>query len=121
MHGLFATQERFSVFRNTVLTALLFVLTYAASFYFRIYVVDTPVSGEGGNALLGALRQGVLWGQLYGVWGLLSLASGFLALLLRVRWVVYLWSFLTAMALCNYNGDLGTIGLALGFLRIVRF
>jgi len=109
------------VSRNTVLTALLFALTYTASFYFRIYVVDTPISGEGGNALLGALRQGVLWGQLYSAWGLASLVCGLGALLLPGRALVHLWSFFTAMALSNYNGDLGTIGLALGFLRIVRF
>lgn len=107
--------------RNTLFAALLFVLTYAGSFYFRIYVVDTPVSGEGGDVLLGALRQGVLWGQLYGVWGLMSLASGLLALFAGGRAVVFLWSFLTAMALSNYNGDLGAVGFVLGFLRLVRF
>lgn len=107
--------------RNTLFAALLFVLTYVASFYFRIYVVDTPVGGEAGNALLGFLRQGVLWGQLYGVWGLLSLASGLLALFLGARAFVYLWSVLTAMALSNYNGDLGAVGFVLGSLRLVRF
>ena len=107
--------------RNAVLTAILFALTYAASFYFRIYVVDTPVSGEEGNALLGALRQGLLFGQLHGIWGAVSLVSGLLALLVGGRAVVFLWSFFTAMALANYNGDLGAIGFVLGFLRLVRF
>jgi len=109
------------VTRNTIFAVLLFALTYTASFYFRAYVVDTPVSGEAGNVFLGALRQGVLWGQLYGVWGLLSLASGLAAILFGGRTFVFLWSVLTAMALSNYNGDLGAIGFVLGFLRIVRF
>ena len=107
--------------RNTVFTAIIFALTYAASFYFRIYVVDTPVSGEGGNALLDVLRQGVLFGQLHGIWGALSLISGLLALFAGGRAVVFFWSFITAMALSNYNGDLGAIGFVLGFLRLVRF
>jgi len=100
---------------------LLFALTYAASFYFRIYVVDTPVSGEGGSALLGAMRQAVLFGQLHGLWGGVSLVSGLVALLLRGRMALYFWSVFTALALSNYNGDLGVIGLALGALRLVRF
>ena len=107
--------------RNTVIAALLFVLTYTASFYFRIYVVDTPVTGAESDLLLAALRRGVLWGQLSGAWGLSSLASGAAALLFGGRALVFLWSFLTAMALCNYNVDLGAIGFVLGFLRIVRF
>ena len=106
--------------RNTFFAALIFALTYTASFYFRIYVVDTPVSGAGGDVLLMALRQGVLWGQLSGAWGLSSLAAGLLALLFGGRALVFLWSALTAMALCNYNVDLGAIGLVLGILRIVR-
>jgi len=109
------------VSRNTILTALLFALTYVGSFYFRIYVVDTPVSGAGGNALLMAARQAVLWGQLSGAWGLGSLFAGGLALFVGGRALVLLWSFFTAMALCNYNVDLGAIGFVLGFLRIVRF
>jgi hypothetical protein len=109
------------VSRNAVLTAIIFALTYAASFYFRIYVVDTPVSGEAGNALLGAMRQGVLFGQLNNLWGAVSLISGLLALFAGGRTVVFLWSFFTAMALANYNGDLGAIGFVLGLLRLVRF
>jgi len=109
------------VSRNTLLTALIFAATYVGSFYFRIYVVDTPVGAGGGDPLMLALRQGVLWGQLSGAWGLSSLASGALALFLGGRALVFLWSFLTAMALCNYNVDLGAIGFVLGFLRIVRF
>jgi len=58
--------------RNIFYAAALFALTYAASFYFRIYVVDTPVGGAGGNAVTSALRQGVLWGQLNGAWGWLA-------------------------------------------------
>ena len=107
--------------RNTIFTALLFALTYVGGFYFRIYVVDTPVGGEGGNVLLMGLRQAVLWGQLSGAWGLGSLLGGGLALFFGGRALVLLWSFLTAMALCNYNVDLGAIGFVLGFLRIVRF
>lgn len=106
---------------NIVLTALVFALTYVGSFYFRIYVVDTPVSGAGGHALLMAARQAVLWGQLSGAWGLGSLAAGLLALFFGGRALVLLWSFFTAMALCNYNVDLGAIGFVLGFLRLVRF
>ena len=107
--------------RNIFFAACLFALTYVASFYFRIYVVDTPVGGAGGDVLLAALRQAVLWGQLSGAWGLLSLASGVLALFFGGRALVLSWSALTAMALCNYNVDLGAIGFVLGFLRIVRF
>jgi hypothetical protein len=107
--------------RKTLLVALVFALTYVGGFYFRIYVVDTPVGGEGGNALLLGLRQAVLWGQLSGAWGLGSLGAGLLALRLGGLGPVLLWSFLTAMALCNYNVDLGAIGFVLGFLRIVRF
>ena len=107
--------------RNTLIAALIFAATYVGSFYFRIYVVDTPVGADGGNAVLMALRQGVLWGQLSGAWGLASLAGGAAALLLGGRALVFLWSFFTAMALCNYNVDLGAIGFVLGFLRIVRF
>jgi len=108
------------VSRNTIIAALLFALTYVASFYFRIYVVDTPVSGEGGTVLLASLRQAVLWGQLSGAWGLASMAAGAGALLLSGRWLVFAWSFFTAMALCNYNVDFGAIGFVLGFLRLVR-
>lgn len=107
--------------RNTFLAALLFALTYAASFYFRIYVVDTPVGAGDSGVLLGALRQAVLWGQLNNAWGLASLVSGALLLFCGSRALVFLWSLLTAMALCNYNVDLGAIGLVLGFLRVVRF
>lgn len=106
--------------RNALFVVLLFALTYAASFYFRIYVVDTPVSGEAGDAFLAALRQGVLWGQLSGAWGFASLAAGLAALLLPGRAAVYCWSALTALALANYNGDLGCVGLALGVLRLAR-
>lgn len=109
------------VSRNTLLAALIFALTYAGSFYFRIYVVDTPVGPGGGDALLMGLRQAVLWGQLSGAWGLSSLFAGALALFFGGRALVFLWSFCTAMALCNYNVDLGAIGFVLGFLRIVRF
>jgi hypothetical protein len=108
------------VSRNTILAALVFALTYVGSFYFRIYVVDTPVSGAGDNALWVALRQAMLWGQLSGAWGIGSLLAGAAALFLGGRPLVLLWSFLTAMALCNYNVDLGAIGFVLGFLRIVR-
>jgi hypothetical protein len=121
MHGLSVTQTRSPVSRNAIFAVLLFALAYAAGFYFRIYVVDTPVSGEDGGALLGALRGGVLYGQLHGLWGWASLASGLAALLLGGRGVVYFWSAITALALSNYNGDLGVIGLALGALRLVRF
>ncbi|MDR3641607.1 MAG: hypothetical protein P4L39_09830 [Humidesulfovibrio sp.] len=107
--------------RNAVYAVFVFALAYAASFYFRIYVVDTPVSGAAGNVLLDALRQGVLFCQLNGVWGGLGLASGLLALFAGGKAVVYLWSILTALALANYNGDLGVIGLALGLLRLARF
>ena len=107
--------------RNFVFTAILFALTYAAGFYFRIYVVDTPVSGAAGNAVLDALRQGVLFGQLHSIWGWLSLAAGALALLVPGRAAVWLWSVLTAAALVNYNGDLGAVGFALGALRLARF
>ncbi|PKN07269.1 MAG: hypothetical protein CVU73_13520 [Deltaproteobacteria bacterium HGW-Deltaproteobacteria-8] len=62
----------------------------------------------------------MLWGQLFDVWGMASLASGLLALFLGGRALVFLWSLLTAMALCNYNVDLGSIGLVLGVLRVVR-
>lgn len=106
--------------RNIMLVILLFAATYAASFYFRIYVVDTPVTGEGGSALLAALRQGVLYGQLHGLWGAASLAAGLFALFLRGRKSMYLWAALTALALSNYNGDLGVVGLALGALRLPR-
>ena len=106
--------------RNIFYAAALFALTYAASFYFRIYVVDTPVGGAGGNAVTSALRQGVLWGQLNGAWGLACLASGVVTLLVRGRALVFVWAVLTAMALSNYNGDYGVIGLALGLLRLVR-
>jgi hypothetical protein len=109
------------VSRNAVFAVLAFALAYAASFYFRIYVVDTPVSGEAGNVLLGALRQGVLFCQLNSIWGGLGLASGLLALFTSGKAVVYLWSLFTALALANYNGDLGVIGLALGLLRLARF
>jgi hypothetical protein len=108
------------VSRNFVLTAIIFALTYALGFYFRIYVVDTPVGGEGGNALLAMLRQGVLFGQLNGLWGMASLASGLLALFAPGRAVVFLWGLFTALALVNYNGDLGAIGFALGALRLAR-
>jgi hypothetical protein len=108
------------VSRNTIFAACLFALTYAASFYFRIYVVDTPVGAGEIGVLSAALRQGVLWGQLSGAWGLLSLASGALALFFGGRALVFFWSALTAMALCNYNVDLGAIGFVLGFLRVVR-
>jgi hypothetical protein len=108
------------VSRNTVLVALLFALTYVGCFYFRIYMVDTPADTVSGNALLAALRQGLLWGQLYDAWGLASLVAGVLALFVGGRPLVFLWSFLTAMALCNYNVDLGSIGLVLGILRVVR-
>ncbi|OIO01508.1 MAG: hypothetical protein AUJ49_07530 [Desulfovibrionaceae bacterium CG1_02_65_16] len=107
--------------RNFVLTAILFALTYAAGFYFRIYVVDTPVSGAAGDAVLDALRQGVLFAQLHSIWGWLSLVAGVLALLLPGRAVVHVWSVLTAAALVNYNGDLGAVGFALGVLRLARF
>lgn len=107
--------------RNTILTVLVFALTYVGSFYFRIYVVDTPVGGEGGSAVLLALRQAVLWGQLSGAWGYGSLVAGLAALFLGGLGPVLLWSALTAMALCNYNVDLGAIGFVLGFLRMVRF
>ncbi len=106
--------------RKTLLAAGLFFLTYVACFYFRIYVVDTPVGADDSGPLLTALRQGVLWGQLYDAWGLASLASGLLALFAGGAATVLFWSFLTAMALCNYNVDLGAIGLVLGILRIVR-
>jgi len=109
------------VSRNAFFVVLLFALTYAASFYFRIYAVDTPVSGEGGSVVLGAMRQGVLFGQLHGLWGGVSLASGLAALFLGGRYALYFWSVCTALALSNYNGDLGVIGLALGVLRLVRF
>jgi len=108
------------VSRNAFLTALIFALTYAASFYFRIYVVDTPVGAQDSGAVLSALRQGVLWAQLYDAWGLASLASGALLLIFGGRALAFLWSLLTAMALCNYNVDMGSIGLVLGFLRVVR-
>lgn len=107
--------------KNTIIAALLFAAFYVGSFYFRIYVVDTPVGVDGGNALVMALRQGVLFGQLHGAWGMASLAAGAAALLFGGRVLVYSWSALTAMALCNYNVDLGAIGFVLGFLRIVRF
>lgn len=107
--------------RNTVIAALLFALTYAASFYFRIYVVDMPVGAQGFGPYMAPLRQLVLWGQLSGAWGLSSLASGLLALIFGGRALVFAWSALTAMALCNYNVDMGAIGFVLGFLRIVRF
>lgn len=106
--------------RNTIFAVLAFALTYVASFYFRIYVVDTPVSGEGGDVLLSALRQAVLFGQLKGLWGIASLVSGALALFVGGRATVLLWSAMTAMALSNYNGDLGVVGFVLGFLRLVR-
>lgn len=108
------------VSRNTFIAALLFALTYVASFYFRIYVVDTPVGGAGGNMLLSGLRQAVLWAQLSGAWGMASMLSGAASLLLGSRAWVFAWSFLTAMALCNYNVDFGAIGFVLGFLRLVR-
>ncbi|MBU1229097.1 MAG: hypothetical protein KKA55_01075 [Proteobacteria bacterium] len=106
--------------RKTLLAAALFALTYVGCFYFRIYVVDTPVGAGGGDALLMALRQGVLWGQLHDAWGLSSLLFGALTLLVSGQALVLLWSFCTAMALCNYNVDLGAIGFVLGFLRLVR-
>lgn len=106
--------------RNTLLAACIFGLTYVGCFYFRIYVVDTPVGAAESGVLLMALRKAVLWGQLYDAWGLASLASGLLVLFLGGRALVYLWSLLTAMALCNYNVDLGAIGLVLGLMRIVR-
>jgi hypothetical protein len=108
------------VSRNTLLAASIFILTYVSCFYFRIYVVDTPVGAADSGPLLAALRQGVLWGQLFDVWGLASLVSGLLALFFGGAALVFLWSLLTAMALCNYNVDLGAIGLVLGILRIVR-
>lgn len=106
--------------RKFVLTAILFALTYAAGFYFRIYVVDTPVSGEGGNALLEAVRQGVLFGQLNSLWGAASLVAGLLALFAPGRGWAFLWAVCTPLALANYNGDLGVIGFALGALRMAR-
>jgi len=54
------------------------------------------------------------------VWGLLSLGAGFWALLRGGIYGVLSWAFFTAMALSNYNGDLGTIGMVLGILRLVR-
>lgn len=106
--------------RKTLLAACIFCLTYVGCFYFRIYVVDTPVGAAESGVLVTALRQGVLWGQLFDAWGLASLVSGVLVLFLGGQALVYLWSLLTAMALCNYNVDLGAIGLVLGILRIVR-
>ena len=106
--------------RNTLLAACIFLLTYAGCFYFRIYVVDTPVDAGSSGVFLAAVRQGVLFGQLFDLWGMASLASGLLALFYGGRALVCLWSLLTAMALCNYNVDLGSIGLVLGILRVVR-
>ena len=114
-------EEAPPVSRNTLIAALIFAAAYVGSFYFRIYVVDTPVGADGGNAVLMALRQGVLFGQLSGGWGMARLAAGAAALLFGGRALVFAWSALTAMALCNYNVDLGAIGFVLGFLRIVRF
>ncbi len=108
------------VSRKTLLAACIFLLTYVGCFYFRIYVVDTPIGAGDSGPLVAALRQGVLWGQLNSGWGISSLASGLLALFFGGSALVYLWSFLTALALCNYNVDLGAIGLVLGILRIVR-
>jgi len=108
------------VSRKTLLATCIFLLTYVGCFYFRIYVVDTPVGAGNDGPLLLALRQGVLWGQLFDVWGMASFASGLLALFFGGSALVYLWSLLTAMALCNYNVDLGSIGLVLGILRVVR-
>jgi len=108
------------VSRNMFAVAALFVLTYIASFYFRIYVVDTPVGVEASGALASAMRQAVLWGQLNMVWGAASLAAGALAFLLGGRALVCAWSTLTALALSNYNVDLGAMGLVLGMLRVVR-
>lgn len=107
--------------RKSLLAAAVFALSYAAAFFLRIYVVDTPVSGAQENAVLGYLRQGVLVCQLDSVWGGLSLASGVAALFSPWRWTVYAWGVLTALALANYNGDLGVVGLALGLLRLARF
>jgi hypothetical protein len=98
----------------------LFALFYAASFYFRIYVVDTPLGVQGFGPVAAALRQAVLWGQLHSVLGAASLAAGALAFLLGGRALVWAWSALTAVALSNYNVDLGSMGLALGLLRVVR-
>jgi hypothetical protein len=120
MHGLTATPARFSVSRNVLLVILAFAATYAAGFFLRIYVVDTPVSGEGGSAALMALRQGVLFGQLHSLWGGASLAAGLFALFFRGRASMYPWAVLTALALTNYNGDLGVVGLALGLVRLPR-
>lgn len=106
--------------RSLIIAAALFALTYTASFYFRIYVVDTPVGGEGGSALLAAARQAVLWGQLSGAWGVACLAAGALAFFFGGRALVCLWSALCAMALSNYNVDLGVLGLVLGILRLAR-
>lgn len=106
--------------RNTLLAACIFLVTYVGCFYFRIYVVDTPVGAGDSGLFVAGLRQGVLWGQLHDAWGLASLVSGLLALFLGGKALVFLWSLLTAMALCNYNVDLGAIGLVLGILRIVR-
>jgi len=108
------------VSRSVIIAAVLFALVYTGSFYFRIYVVDTPVGLEGGSAVLAALRQAVLWGQLSGAWGAASLAAGALAFLLGGRAVVCAWSAFTAVALSNYNVDLGVFGLVLGLLRLVR-
>lgn len=107
--------------RNTIVAVLVFILTYVGSFYLRIHVVDTPVGGEGGGPLLAAARQAMLWGQLSGAWGIASLVSGLAALFFGGVAAVLAWSVLTAMALCNYNVDLGAIGFVLGFLRLVRF
>lgn len=107
--------------RKSLLAAGIFALTYAAAFYLRIYVVDTPVSGAQENPAIVLLRQVVLYGQLRSVWGGLSLAAGVLALFSPWRWTVYAWGVLTAFALANYNGDLGVVGLALGVLRLARF
>jgi len=108
------------VSRSVIIATVLFVLAYTASFYFRIYVVDTPVGGEEGSAILAALRQAVLWGQLSGAWGMASLAAGALVFLLGGRATLCAWSALTALALSNYNVDLGVLGLVLGVLRLVR-
>ncbi|SNR92168.1 hypothetical protein SAMN04488503_1931 [Humidesulfovibrio mexicanus] len=107
--------------RNTIVTVLVFALTYVGSFYFRIHVVDTPVGVDGGGVLFGAARQAMLWGQLSGAWGVGSLVAGLAALFFGGLGPVLAWSVLTAMALCNYNVDLGAIGFVLGFLRLVRF
>jgi hypothetical protein len=110
--------------RRTLAPWLLIALTGLAAAWLRYGLIEPPAMAQACTAAQApawcALRQALVLGFLYEIYGAVAILVAVLALLRRARTLAWLAAALGALALQLYNYEPGALALLVGCLRLVH-